>query len=161
MTFKPIARKSSVAPAVETEPHEQSIRFANHGASSYQKDMTQIWIARDLAVQIGLTDDRNLVDFFLDDSDPAVLRAAISRNPEGEFKASRRWRNVVVYINSATSLQCFGEVRWCSAMVDQSTIRVNGDRLEFVVPLAEAKAAAERREAALSRFNWPGKVPAA
>lgn len=97
--------------------------------------MTQIWIARDLAAQIGLTEDRNLVDLLLDDSEPGTLRAAISRSPDGEFKASRRWRHVVVYINSATSLECFGEVRWLSGMVDQSTIRVNSDRLEFVVPL--------------------------
>lgn len=131
MSFRQITRRKSPAlPFYCTKA--MGVRFASHPIGSGM--VTVIWVGCDLAAQIGLSGDRHLVNFLLDDSDPSNIRAAIELNDAtGEYRASRRYRDVAVFLDKSASEDCFGNA-WFHDHVSPESIRVEGARLEFAVP---------------------------
>lgn len=131
MSFRQITRqKAPQLPFYCTKA--MGLRFASHPIGSGM--VTVIWIGCDLAAKVGLVSDRHLVDFLFDDGNPEKLRAAIRLNDEsGEYRASRRFRDIAVFLDKSASKDCFRN-SWFHDHVDPASIAINGSLLEFGVP---------------------------
>jgi hypothetical protein len=130
MTLTPINRGMRAALNGSSATAPDSIRFSPYPIRPNGPRLLVIWLGEHVAAKLGLTERRETVKIFLDESGPRY-RLAIKRDPLGQFFAARKLRAYSVHLDAAASEAVLKRSDHRLYSIDPSAIRHSPNMVDF------------------------------